>query len=146
MTPRERVAATLAKQKPDRLPVHEGLWSETVEKWRREGHLPADVDPADFFEYDLRGICRYNTLRQLPDEKPEETDEFVICKDANGVTAKPMKGERGRCSIEGHHRPLVPAEPHREKHRNNGNGDQGVPGQPRGCEMECTRLVNQRRL
>ena len=95
MTPRERVAATLAKEKPDRLPVHEGLWSETVEKWRKEGHLPADVDPADFFEYDLRGICWYNTSLQLPDEKISETDEFIISKDANGVTAKRVKGESG---------------------------------------------------
>ena len=95
MNSRERVAATLAKQKPDRIPVHESLWSETLDKWRKEGHIGKDVDPADFFDFDLREICWYNTSLQLPDEKIEETDEYIIAKDANGVTAKRVKGESG---------------------------------------------------
>lgn len=95
MNSRERVAATLAKQKPDRIPVHESLWSETLDKWRKEGHIGQDVDPADFFDFDLRGICWYNTSLQLPDQKLEETGEFVIARDANGVTAKRVKGESG---------------------------------------------------
>jgi hypothetical protein len=40
MTDRERALAVLRYQPYDRLPVvHFGFWSETLEKWHREGHL-----------------------------------------------------------------------------------------------------------
>jgi hypothetical protein len=48
MTNRERALAVLRYERYDRLPiVHFGFWPETLEKWRREGHL----DDADLEEY-----------------------------------------------------------------------------------------------
>ncbi len=43
MTDRECALAVLRYQPCDRLPVvHFGFWTETLEKWRREGHLAVD--------------------------------------------------------------------------------------------------------
>ena len=40
MTNRERALAVLRYQDYDRMPlVHFGFWEETIEKWRREGHI-----------------------------------------------------------------------------------------------------------
>ena len=40
MTNRERALAVLRYQDYDRMPlVHFGFWEETIEKWRKEGHI-----------------------------------------------------------------------------------------------------------
>ena len=53
MTSRERVRTAIARKAPDRVPIYDGPWSATVERWRREG-LPADQTSAHYFNYDLR--------------------------------------------------------------------------------------------
>lgn len=55
MTPRERVLKALRREQPDRVPIHDGLWSETVRRWGREG-MPGEIPPEDYFGYEIVGI------------------------------------------------------------------------------------------
>ncbi|GBC96137.1 Uroporphyrinogen decarboxylase [bacterium HR16] len=55
MTPRERVLKALRREEPDRVPIHDGLWAETVRRWQREG-LPAEIPAEDYFGYEIVGI------------------------------------------------------------------------------------------
>ena len=52
MNSRERVKRVLSFEEPDRVPITDGLWVSTVERWRREG-LPADISPAEYFDYEI---------------------------------------------------------------------------------------------
>ena len=51
LTSRERFARMYAHQEADRVPIVDGPWSATIERWRREG-MPADADYVDFFGLD----------------------------------------------------------------------------------------------
>ena len=52
MTPRERWKTALDHREPDRVPIHDVPWAETVRRWQREG-LPAEIPVADYFGYEM---------------------------------------------------------------------------------------------
>ena len=55
MTSRERFLKALRHEEPDRVPIHDSPWAETVRRWQREG-LPAEIPVSDYFGYELVGI------------------------------------------------------------------------------------------
>ena len=55
MTSRERVAAALNFERPDRLPVSDALWDGLQDEWIAEG-MPAGVSPADHFDWDISNM------------------------------------------------------------------------------------------
>jgi len=93
MTARERVTCVLGRRVPDRVPIHESFWPDTIERWKREG-LPADVDVQDYFGTEIRGQGFDGSL-QLPTEVLEETEEYTIIRDANGVVSKRFRHGAG---------------------------------------------------
>ncbi len=93
MTSRERILTTLKKGIPDRVGHHEHVWGETEKLWHKQG-LPEGVSSATFFDFDIRAIGADLSL-QLPAQKIEETDEYLIERNANGVTLKRHKLESG---------------------------------------------------
>ena len=94
MTSRERIAALLTEGHADRVGMHESPWSETMVRWRKEG-LPENTSVIDHFGMDLAFIGGFDVSFRFPTEVIEETDEYAITKDANGITAKRIKGESG---------------------------------------------------
>jgi uroporphyrinogen decarboxylase len=90
MTSRERVRLALTHQEPDRVPIHDGPWATTVERWRREG-LPEDVSPADHFGYEIVQ-CGPDISLRLPVEVLEETDEYVVSTRSEGAVHRNWKG------------------------------------------------------
>lgn len=74
----------------DRIPVIDGPWEATIERWHKEG-MPKDVSFVDFFDLDrVAGIS--------PDITPryeariiEETDSYTIFTTAWGATLKTWK-------------------------------------------------------
>ncbi len=79
----------------DRLPVfHWGIWTETRQRWLGEG-LPDDVDVNDFlgaapYFINIGGVN--NALYPaFPREILEETDEYRVVRDTDGVTRKEFK-------------------------------------------------------
>jgi len=133
MTNRERALAVLNYQPYDRLPiVHFGFWRDTLEKWRREGHITdeelADVpgsDPVNSpiernlgFDFDWNSVLSINTrplppfekevLKQHPDGSQEVRDELgVVVVNKPGVTSIPAEIEhllKDRASWEEHYK------------------------------------------
>lgn len=77
MTTRERMLKMLAHREADRVPVTDGPWGSTLERWRREG-LPRDAPWQDYFGLDcFRGIGVDNSPR-YPAQLVEETEEYRV--------------------------------------------------------------------
>ncbi|UCD29787.1 MAG: hypothetical protein JSV03_04700 [Planctomycetota bacterium] len=94
MTSRERMLAALRRQTTDRTARHEHFWPETADVWVEQG-LPADTDLADYFGSDLRGVDGYDHTLGLPEEVLEETEDWEIRRDGNGVSKKFWKKHSG---------------------------------------------------
>ena len=55
MTSRERVQAAIVFNPPDQLPRNDSPWTQTVDRWRREGLL-VGVEVEDFFQFDISSM------------------------------------------------------------------------------------------
>ena len=89
MTGRERFQAALAHQPVDRIPIHDAPWSTTVERWHGEG-LPAETSANEFFGYEL-GETWVGVNFKFPPETVEDTEEYTLLRNADGVLAKNWK-------------------------------------------------------
>jgi len=90
MTSRERMIAALSHREADRVPILEEIWSTTKDRWVREG-MPADVSFERYFGIDEYVVISADCSFRLPEETIEETDEFVVRRDANGSHVKTWK-------------------------------------------------------
>jgi uroporphyrinogen decarboxylase len=82
MIPRERIKAAFNHEETDRVPIHDRPWEATVERWHKEG-LPEDVNPAEYFNYEI--VCfDADTSPRFPAKVIEETDEYITHSTAYG--------------------------------------------------------------
>lgn len=93
MDSRERILTTLHGGIPDRIGRSDSIWSETLKRWKGEGLETDDV--GQFFGFDFGGFGGCDLSLRLPSEIIEETDEYIIQRDGNGVTRKDIKRESG---------------------------------------------------
>ncbi len=89
MTACERVRAALNHEEPDQVAFTDFPWFTTVERWLREG-LPPELGPWGYFDWAFTGFAANNSL-MLPTQVIEETDDYVIARNADGVTTKNWK-------------------------------------------------------
>ncbi len=90
MTSCERFRRMFKHREADRVPIQDGPWGATLERWRREG-LPEGVDWRDYFGVDkVAGIGVDNSFR-FERRVLEETDEYVIEANSWGATVKNWK-------------------------------------------------------
>ena len=89
MTSRERIDAALNFKEADRIAIVDSPWWTAIERWHQEG-LPEGVEPAEYFDYEMTGTGADITMI-FPAETIEETDEYIITRDANGGVAKNWK-------------------------------------------------------
>ncbi len=79
----------------DRMPVlHWTGWTETNERWLKEG-LPRDVSQHQFFNAEglSQGVpINLGMMPGFPEETIEETDEYRIFRQSDGVIAQHWKG------------------------------------------------------
>ena len=94
MDSRERILTTLRGGIPDRIGRSDSIWSETVQRWRKEG-LAENQDIGALLGFDFHGIGFCDTTLRFPTEVIEDNDEYIIQKDGNGVTRKDFKHESG---------------------------------------------------
>jgi uroporphyrinogen decarboxylase len=66
------------------------FWPETIKRWRKEG-LPEDVEPLDFFGMDTITQFRFDCSLRLPEKTLEDTPEWRIIVNKDGVTVKSWK-------------------------------------------------------
>ena len=93
MTTFERMQKIYRHETPDRVPVTDWFWESTLWRWRREG-LPAHVDLEDFFGIDRFRLLTVGVIDTSPRFERlvlEETDAYIIERDAWGATTKNYK-------------------------------------------------------
>ncbi|MBI3911683.1 MAG: hypothetical protein HY320_12230 [Armatimonadetes bacterium] len=88
MTSRERLRLTLSRSLPDRVPIVDvTFWPETLYRWRQEG-MPTGVEPDDYFALDRIERLTFDGSLCLPTQVLEETEQWRVRRDANGVVTK----------------------------------------------------------
>lgn len=65
----------------------QSYWPETLARWRQEG-MPEDATPAQLFDLDAFHNYGLDNSLRLPTETLEETLEWVVERDSDGVTHK----------------------------------------------------------
>ena len=94
MNSQERVRRVLAGELPDRVPLDDGYWTTTVERWRREG-LPADVSPQEYFGTDEIVRLEGDWSLQLPEEVLAESGQMRLYWDDNGALRRDLHTDEG---------------------------------------------------
>ena len=87
MTSHERISRMFAHKEADRIPIIDGPWGSTLERWQREG-MPADVDFRDYFDMDHVSEIHVNNSPRFPVQNIEQTDRYRIHKTEWGATLK----------------------------------------------------------
>jgi uroporphyrinogen decarboxylase len=97
MTHREVIKTLLNKQLPDRVGLNEHFWPHIVENsWGEQG-MALQTDFIERFDLDLRSIDWFTAPGPRPDleEIVEESDEWIVKKDAWGASFKTWKYKAG---------------------------------------------------
>lgn len=94
MTSRERFARMFEHREADRVPIIDGPWAATIERWHREG-MPEDVSYVDFFGLDKVAGIGVDISPRHPEKVVEETEDYVIRTTSYGVTLKEWKHAGG---------------------------------------------------
>lgn len=94
MTSRERWAAVLDWEIPDRVPMHESPWAETNDLWHQQG-LPEGQSVTDYFGMDLASFGGFDCSLRLAEETLAEDEHEITFRDANGVLRKHFKKGSG---------------------------------------------------
>ncbi len=89
MNSRERIGLTLQHREPDRVAIQDAPWETTVVRWHKEG-LPENIEPEEYFHYEMAGFGADTTFR-LPEETVEETDEYIVQRNKNGALLRNWK-------------------------------------------------------
>jgi uroporphyrinogen decarboxylase len=95
MTSHERFTRMFEHRDADRVPIIDGPWSSTIERWHREG-MPENADYVDYFGLDQHHDLTFegshgvtiDTSPRYPQEVIEETDEYVTATSSWGVTSR----------------------------------------------------------
>lgn len=94
MTSYERIKRMYEHREADRVPVTDGPWAATLERWQKEG-LPAGVSYVDYFDLDKStGIGLDNTPRYEV-RTVEANDEYRVTTTAWGTTQRNWKHAGG---------------------------------------------------
>ena len=95
MNDRERFLATMQYEARDRCPWWElWYWEDTIDLWHQDG-LPRDVHLEEYFGVDRRDDVRVDVhlVPQFKRETLDETDDYEIFRNHDGVICKQLKGD-----------------------------------------------------
>ena len=96
MTSRERVYTVFDGGVPDRVPIHDGYWEDTLARWQMEG-LPAeaaaDTDDAlhEFFGNEIR-LIRLDSSFMFEERVLDDDERYTTRVTKNGTVVKFIKG------------------------------------------------------
>lgn len=93
LTSYERVLNTLEGKPVDCLPCYDAIWGETVDRWRAEGHMQAEVDEREALGMDILGSASINSIAdvEFTSQIIEETEETILSRDGNGAVLRQHK-------------------------------------------------------
>ena len=116
MTSRERLRLGFRHGIPDRLPMMDSYWNETLDRWKTEG-IPADFTMSSlrqFFGLERTHVVGCDHTYRLPHKVLEENDTFVITHNSMGMVQKAFKNHAGAPAYLDH---LIKSKADWEKHR-----------------------------
>jgi uroporphyrinogen decarboxylase len=87
MTTKERMKRMYEHKEADRVPVTDGPWASTIERWHREG-MPENVSYVDYFGLDKFEMIVPDNSPRFPTQVLEETEDYNIVKTNWGATLK----------------------------------------------------------
>lgn len=90
MTSHERFKRMYEHRDADRVPIIDGPWASTIERWNREG-MPEGADFVEYFGLDHTACIWPDNSPRLPTRVIEETDRHIIKTTNWGVTMKDFK-------------------------------------------------------
>ncbi len=90
MTSYERFRRMYAHEEADRVPVIDGPWGATIERWQREG-MPEDANYVEFFDLDRVEHIGADNSPRFESKVVEETDAYIIHTTAWGATLRNWK-------------------------------------------------------
>ena len=90
MTSRERFERMFDHREADRIPIIDGPWKATIERWHREG-MPEDTNYVDYFDLDKVADISVDTSPQFESRVIEETDDYKIYTTSWGAKLKNWK-------------------------------------------------------
>ena len=91
MDSRERVIRTLNRQRPDRVPIRDAPWEDTLTRWYAEG-LPPDIPIVDYFGFDIE-MMSVDASPRFEQKLLSEDKEYVTYQDRFGYTVKKYKNK-----------------------------------------------------
>ena len=91
MTGKERVIAAIERTGPDRAPMFDAFWEDTLTRWYDEG-LPVNAAPHEFFGFDITDMGIDSSPRFTP-ELINEDGEYYTFRDRFGYVAKKYRGK-----------------------------------------------------
>lgn len=94
MDSRERVLRVLSGDIPDRVPLTDGYWQTTVERWHREG-LPQEVSSNSYFGTDEIVFIGADESMQFPERVLKEDRLSRTYWDSNGALRKDLHTSDG---------------------------------------------------
>ncbi len=86
MNSQERVCCTLRHEEPDRIPIYDSFWTDTLSLWQTQG-LPEDVTPEDTFDFDIRMMGIDASPRFAP-KCLEEDGDMITLRDRFGYIVR----------------------------------------------------------
>ena len=89
MNSRDRVLMALHHEEADRVPTWDQPWVTALHRWYREG-LPTNVNPAEYFDWDIVYFSADTTPR-FSIEVIEETEDYFIQRTSYGGIARELK-------------------------------------------------------
>jgi len=90
LTSHERFRRMYEHREADRVPIVDGPWEATIERWRREG-MPEDVSFVDYFGLDHMAHIGVDNSPRYEARVIEETDTCVVKTTSWGATLKTWK-------------------------------------------------------
>ena len=94
MNSKERVECVFEGKRPDRYPIFEHFWDQTIERWTKE-YFHKKTDLYEYFNFDIADIGSFDLSAQYPEEIISEDDTYRIIRDSRGVIAKHHKEGSG---------------------------------------------------
>ena len=89
MTGKERVTAAVEHRSPDKIPVAEDFWDDTITEWRNEG-LPENVSPNDYFDFDIINLG-IDASPRFEARLLKDDGEWITMQDRFGYVVRKLK-------------------------------------------------------
>ena len=90
LTSYERFSLVYEHKEPDRVPIIDGPWPATIERWHSEG-MPEGTSFVDFFDLDHVVTISADNSPRYEAKIIEQTDEYVVSTSKWGATFKNWK-------------------------------------------------------